>query len=315
MRFFISSDLRKNKPLYFASVFFLVFSFVFWLAGWLHFYAKYTFSKEGLLRYYFLDPEFPQKPSLSQISEDLHVSLFLNAMLLLVLFSLANLFVPSGRLKLFLIAFNSLSLLFYLFSDFVLYFGGKDFVLLKPFSFVVYQFALLLLLVFVSYGMLRKNSGTDLNILRSIVLFFSLFSLLFLFSNFFNFFVKMGFGVEGIKLYYLGNPELFVKGKSFEGVFKVFYPHLLAMGVYVLTLSHLLPFAGLSFKRTLRLSMPLWLGSYADNLSSLLILWLGSPVAYVKLASFWLFQLTALYCTLILLLAFKKGIKAPPVQL
>lgn len=315
MRFFISSDLRKNKPLYFASLLFVLFSFLFWLSGFLHFYAKHRFSKEELIKHYFLDPEFPQKPSLAQISEELHVSLFINALLLLVLFSLLNLFVRSGKLKLLLIAMNSFLLLFYLSSDFFIYFGGPSFVLVKLLSFFAYQSALLLLLLVVVYGMLGKGSGTDLSMARLIVFLFSIFSLLFLFSNFFNFFVKMGFGVEGIKLYYLGNPELFIKGKSLEGVFKVFYPHLLAMGIYVLSLSHFLPFAGLTLKESMRLSVPMWLGAYMDNFSSLLILWLGAPIAYVKLLSFWLFQLTALYCTLLLLYASTRRVKAPPIQL
>jgi hypothetical protein len=66
----------------------------------------------------------------------------------------------------------------------------------------------------------------------------------------------MGFSLGSIKEYYLGNPEKFIKAKTFEGMFKVFYPHLISMAVFSIAVGHFLIFAGSS------LSLPLGLGYF-----------------------------------------------------
>ncbi|MEN3027820.1 MAG: hypothetical protein ABDH29_01015 [Aquificaceae bacterium] len=125
----------------------------------------------------------------------------------------------------------------------------------------------------------------------------------------------MGFGVQGIKDYFLGNPELFIKRKSFEGFFKVFYPHLVAMAIYAFALAHLLPFEGISRSKTLLLGFSLFFLSFLDNLSGLLLLYLNPNFAYLKLFSFWSFQLLALGCSFLLLTASLRRESYPSLYL
>ncbi len=308
MRFFISSDIKKNRTLYFAVLFFMVFSFLFWLSSWLHFYAKYTFSYEGLVKYFFTDPEYPERISISQLSEDLHVSLFLHSFILLVLFSLFNLVAKDSKLKSFSVVLVFSLATFYILSDLLIYFLNQPaFVWLKFASFIIYQTSFIIVWLYTLFKILNAKPPSNSS-LRLLVFLFSIFSLIFFLSNFLNFYSKMGLNPEGIRNYYLGNPQLFIKKKTFEGVFKVFYPHLLAMSIYCLTLAHLLPFAGLRQKTGFYLGILLFTFSSIDNLSSILILYTSSGMAELKLLSFICFHLIAFYCCLVLLRAsVKKG--------
>lgn len=108
MRFFISADIKRNKALYYAVLAFLIFSLLFWIASWISFYGKYGLSYESLFKYYFMDPEFPQKISIAQISEDIHINLFLHGLMLLTLLSIFNLFGQNQNFKLFIILSSNL---------------------------------------------------------------------------------------------------------------------------------------------------------------------------------------------------------------
>ncbi len=308
MRFFISANIKKNTPLYYAVLFFLVFALLFWLASWVHFYSKYGFSYESLVRYFFMDPDFPERVSIAQVSEDFHVGVFIHGMLLITLFSLLNITALSKKVKLMLITSTSLFALLFLLSDFLILLLGTKTVMLKLLSFLAYQITFLIIWLLTTFHVLRdEQNSPKTDTLRLMSLAFAFFSLFFLFSNFLNFHTKMGFGVEGIRDYFLGNPELFVKGKSFEGVFKVIYPHLIAMAVYSLALAHLLPFVGVKRRTALWIGIFLFIFSFLDNLTSLLLLFLGSPLAYLKLLSFWSFQLLAVGSSLVLLVGSLKG--------
>ncbi|MFN4319934.1 MAG: hypothetical protein ACK4FY_05655 [Aquificaceae bacterium] len=306
MRFFVSSSIKRNKPLYYAVVLFLAFAFIFWMASWLHFYTKYGFSRESLVRYFFMDPEFPERISLSQISEDFHVGVFMHGVMLITLFSLLSITHWKSMVKLALILFTSLFMLFYLLSDFIIL--VPSLAPLKLLSFLLYQLAYLLLILAVLLGILYKDTKPDQGPLKVVVFIFSILSLFFVLSNVLNFYSKMGFSPQGIRDYFLGNPNLFIKKKSFDGLFKVFYPHLIAMAIYSLIHTHLLPFAGLSKNKSLLLGIFIFLFSFLDNLSSLMLLYAGYPIAYLKLLSFWLLQACLLTSSLILLKAsLKRG--------
>ncbi|MCS7197065.1 MAG: hypothetical protein NZ827_07360 [Aquificaceae bacterium] len=317
MRFFISADIKKNRALFYAVIFFMVFSFLFWVASFLHFYSKYGFSQESLRSYFFVDPQLGERVSIAQISEDFHVGVFLQGMVLLMLFSLLNLTHWSQKLKLSLIISTSLFALFYLSSDFLVILIGPSSAFLKILGFLLYQVTFLLVWLLTFYSLLSgKNSRAPKpQSLKLLVLVFSLFSLFFLLSNFLNFHTKMGFGVQGIRDYFLGNPELFIKRKSFEGFFKVFYPHLVAMSIYAFALAHLLPFGGTNRSKTLFLGFSLFSLSFFDNLSGLLLLYLSPNFAYLKLFSFWGFQLLALSCSLLLLTASLRKENYPSLYL
>ncbi|MEJ5338173.1 MAG: hypothetical protein WHS43_00770 [Aquificaceae bacterium] len=308
MRFFVSADIRRNKPLYYAVIFFLLFTTLFWLASWLHFYSKYGFSYNSLVKYFFMDPEFPERVSLAQISEDFHVGVFLHGFIILTLSSVFSLFNSNSAFKRLLVLLVSISALSYLSVDFLILLLNAFWVVwLKLFFFVLYQILLAIMLIYTGWKLSFGNmKPPKVSMLKVLSLLFSFFSIFFILSNFVNFHAKMGFGVQGIRDYFLGNPELFLKPKSFEGVFKVFYPHILAMALYSLALIHLLPFAGVDRKKSITLGLFVFLFSFLDNFSSLLLLYGGSPFAYLKFMSFWSFQLCALFASIVLLVASVK---------
>ncbi|MFN3598817.1 MAG: hypothetical protein ACK4VK_03655 [Aquificaceae bacterium] len=313
MRFFVSSDIKKNKPLYYSVVFFLVFALIFWIASWIHFYTKYGFSRESLAKYFFMDQDFPERISLAQISEDFHVGVFIHSVMLITLFSLLSITHWKPKLKLTLIFLTSSFMLFYLLSDFMIL--VPSLVYLKLLSFLLYQLAYLLVVLLVVFGIFYRETKPNQGLLKVAVFTFSILSLFFIVSNLLNFYTKMGFSPQGIRDYFLGNPEAFTRKKSFEGVFKVFYPHLIAMAVYSLIHAHLLPFAGLQKNRSILLGVLIFLFSFLDNLSSLMLLYMGYPIAYLKLLSFWLLQTSLLISSLILLRASLKRSPYPSLYL
>jgi hypothetical protein len=129
-------------------------------------------------------------------------------------------------------------------------------------------------------------------------LMFSLFLFLFACINFIVFFSKMGFTIQSIKNYYLGDPSSFTKPKTFEGMFKVFHPHLLSMAVYSITVSHLLLFT--NSKGKLLLGISLFLLSFLDNLSGFLVRFVYPKMAIVKVFVFLLLQCLLFYTSLLL---------------
>jgi hypothetical protein len=234
MRFFISARLKDNKPLYHMVIFFLFISLVFWFSSWLYFYSKYGFSYETLYKYFFQDLESPERISLAQLSEDLHIQTFLNAFYLLTIFALFILISFPSSVKAFVLLLGFLSCASYLYSDLLILYLSPTFVYLKLFSFIVFQLINLFIILYTLLALLtsREDKYTNVNLLKLVIFFFSLLLIGFFFTNLLAFYSKMGFSLGSIKEYYLGNPEKFLKPKTFEGMFKVFYPHIISMAVF-----------------------------------------------------------------------------------
>jgi hypothetical protein len=305
MRFFISARLKDNKPLYYMVIFFLFLSLIFWLSSWLYFYSKYGFSYETLYKYFFQDPEFPERISLAQLSEDLHIQTFLNAFYLLTIFALFILTSLPSSVKAFVLLLSFLSCVSYLYSDLLILYLSPTFVYLKLFSFIGFQLINLFVILYTLLALLtsREDKYTDINLLKLLMFFFSLLLMGFFFTNLLAFYSKMGFSLGSIKEYYHGNPEKFLKPKTFEGMFKVFYPHLISMAVFSVAVGHFLIFAGSSL--SIPLGIGLFLFSFLDNLSGFLIRFLHPEFALLKLLSFVALQGIILYFALLMLMRSK----------
>jgi len=174
MRFFISARLKNNKPLYYMVIFFLFLSLIFWLSSWLYFYSKYRFSYETLYRYFFQDPEFPERISLAQLSEDLHIQTFLNAFYLLTIFALFILTSLPSSVKAFALLLSFLSCVSYLYSDLLILYLSPTFVYLKLFSFIGFQLINLFVILYTLLALLtsREDKYTDINLLKLVMFFF-----------------------------------------------------------------------------------------------------------------------------------------------
>jgi hypothetical protein len=305
MRFFISARLKDNKPLYYMVIFFLFLSLIFWLSSWLYFYSKYGFSYETLYKYFFQDPESPERISLAQLSEELHIQTFLNAFYLLTIFALFILTSLPSSVKAFALLLGFLSCASYLYSDLLILYISPTFAYLKLFSFIGFQLINLFVILYTLLALLtsREDRYTDINLLKLLMFFFSLLLMGFFFTNLLAFYSKMGFSLGSVKEYYLGNPEKFLKPKTFEGMFKVFYPHLISMALLSVAVGHFLIFAGSSL--SIPLGIGLFLFSFLGNLSGFLIRFLHPDFALLKLLSFIVLQGIILYSTLFMLIRSK----------
>ncbi|MCS7284451.1 MAG: hypothetical protein NZ527_01925 [Hydrogenobacter thermophilus] len=302
MRFFISANIKENRPLYYLVLAFLILLLLYWLSSWFFFYSKYGFNYTSVFKYFFGDPSFPERISLSQLSEDMHIETFLKAFYLLVLFSLFLLSSFSERWKVSLITISALFGLTEIASDLFILYVSPFFIYIKLTSFFLFQvssgIALFLTLIFFLFMGEDKASGTS-NI-KLVLFLFSLFLLLFTFVNFLVFSSKMGFTFESVKSYYLGNPQIFAKPKTFEGMFKVFHPHLLSMAFYSLAVAHLLLF--INSKGRFWLGLSLFVLSFLDNLAGFLVRFVHPQLAILKMLIFLLLQAVLLYTSLLLLL-------------
>ncbi|ACN98737.1 putative membrane protein [Sulfurihydrogenibium azorense Az-Fu1] len=306
MKFVITGNVRKNKGVYFGLWGFLIFALLFWLSGFLYYYINFGFGYESLFKYYFTDVDFPEKISIKQVIENVHINLFINSFLVFIILSIFNIFNYKPSIKLFIIVATSISGLLYSISDLIVYYL-ENILILKPVLFLAFQFFVGLSLFMSIYGLLKINSNPNLKLLKLNIALFSFGIIVFFLLNVLLFYNKIGFCVECVKTYYLGSQELYTKPKTLEGVFKVFYPHLIPLALISFTLIHLLFFT--SFNKTLSLILGVFgfISSFIDNLSGLLIRYVSEVFSAVKLLSFFLLELSFIVGFLIVFVfSFKK---------
>ncbi|MFN3977022.1 hypothetical protein [Sulfurihydrogenibium azorense] len=306
MKFVITGNVRKNKGVYFGLWGFLIFALLFWLSGFLYYYINFGFDYESLFRYYFTDVDFPEKISIKQVIENVHINLFINSFFVFIILSIFNIFNYKPSIKLFIIVATSISGLLYSISDLIVYYL-ENILILKPVLFLAFQFFVGLSLFMSIYGLLKINSNPNLKLLKLNIALFSFAIIIFFLLNVLLFYNKIGFCVECVKTYYLGSQELYTKPKTLEGVFKVFYPHLIPLALISFTLIHLLFFT--SFNKTLSLILGVFgfISSFIDNLSGLLIRYVSEVFSAVKLLSFFLLELSFIVGFLIVFVfSFKK---------
>lgn len=300
MRFIITDKIKENKALYILIIVFVLFSLFFWLSSWIYFYNKYGFSYATAFNYFFQDIDFPEKISLSQLSDDIHIDIFLKSFFLLMVFSLLILFDFSNKLKIFLLIASSFFGFSYIFSDIFIIYLSDIFIYFKILSFFLFQiltgFSLFLILYFLIFE--NKNKPPIKSNLILILAIFLVYLLSFGISNFLIFFSKMGFSIEGVKAYYLGNPEIFLKPKTFEGLFKIFYPHFISMAIFSFVVAHFILFTEAKFKILIGLS--LFILSFLDNISGFLIRFIHPDFAIFKLVVFVLLEISIFYSSFIL---------------
>ncbi len=83
-------------------------------------------------------------------------------------------------------------------------------------------------------------------LLKAIVCCFLGYTLLLWISNFGMYFSKMTLAPSSVVDYYLGNEEIFLQPRTMQGMLEVLHFHSFAMGILLLTLTHLMLFVPLS---------------------------------------------------------------------
>lgn len=142
---------------------------------------------------------------------------------------------------------------------------------------------------FVITGEWNKNT-----LLRVIVLFFLFYSLLFWLTNFGLYFFKMGLTYQSVVDYYQGSAQTFTQPKSLLGLMEVSHFHLFAMGIFLVTLTHLLLFVPISIPVKLVLIVAAFTSALCDEASSWLVRFVSPYFAYLKICSFVVLQVSLL---------------------
>ena len=126
---------------------------------------------------------------------------------------------------------------------------------------------------------LNKNSALKLIVLFSLIFFVGLIVTNFLFMT------KIGFTVQEVINYYLGNPETFRQPKSYGSIVEETHFHLFAMGIILMTLNHLMSFSDLSMRFKIILIIVSFSACLLDIASSWLVRFVSADFAYLKLSS------------------------------
>jgi hypothetical protein len=124
-----------------------------------------------------------------------------------------------------------------------------------------------------------------------IVLFFLFYCFAFWLTNF-GLYLEMGLSYQGVVEHYLGSPEKFTRPKSIRGLMEVSHFHLFAMGIFLVSLMHLLLFVPVNGLLKLALIVAAFTSAFLDEASGWLIVFVSPTFAYMKIASFVVLQLS-----------------------
>lgn len=127
-------------------------------------------------------------------------------------------------------------------------------------------------------------------LLRVIVWCFLLYTLILWVTNAGLYFAKMSLLPSSVVEYYRGNPERYLEPRSLQGLLEVLHFHSFAMGMLLLTLTHLLLFVPLS-PRIKAWGIATAFGSgLGGELSGWLVRFVHPAFAVLKVASFVLLE-------------------------
>ena len=128
------------------------------------------------------------------------------------------------------------------------------------------------------------------------ILYFLVFSLFLLLSSVLLFDEKIGFSIKSILEYYQGDEDKFIAAKSASGILKIILPHIFAFGLFIMVILH---FTVFTKSRNSELFHFIIYSTFVLGLlelfAPLLIINGFIFFAYVKLATFFLFELLMLY--------------------
>ncbi|MBI3892285.1 MAG: hypothetical protein HY303_12250 [Candidatus Wallbacteria bacterium] len=123
-------------------------------------------------------------------------------------------------------------------------------------------------------------------LLLAIVWMFLIYTALFWVTNAALYFHSMGLSYGSVVAHYLGSEESFTQPKTYRGMLEVAHFHLFAMGVLVLTLTHLVLFVPIDRNVKALLIASSFLSAVSDELAGWLVRFVHPGFAYLKIGSF-----------------------------
>lgn len=134
---------------------------------------------------------------------------------------------------------------------------------------------------FVVSGEWSRNS-----LLRVIVLCFLTYTLILWATNAGMYFSKMSLTPSSVVDYYLGNEERYLQPRSLQGLLEVLHFHTFAMGMLLMTLTHLLLFVPISMRIKAWGIAVAFVSGIAGELSGWGVRFVHPVFAYAKIAAF-----------------------------
>lgn len=154
-----------------------------------------------------------------------------------------------------------------------------------------------------------SGEWTRNRLLRVIVLCFLAYTFILWVTNAGLYFSKMGLTPSSVIDYYRGNEERYLQPRSLQGLLEILHFHTFAMGMLLMTLTHLLLFVPISMRIKAWGIATAFLAGIAGELSGWGVRFVHPGFAYAKIASF--LTLEAVLLWLMVLVARALVIKAP----
>lgn len=146
-------------------------------------------------------------------------------------------------------------------------------------------------------------------LINTLILMFLAYVVLLCASNALMYFHKMDLTIESVKAYYLGSEQNFTQPRSYQSLLEVSHFHLFAMGMLVLTLTHLMLMTNLPMRLKVWLSAVVFGSAIADEMAGWMVRFVDPAFAYFKIGAFLLLEasLTALVIVVIISLIQARG--------
>jgi hypothetical protein len=123
-------------------------------------------------------------------------------------------------------------------------------------------------------------------LLKTIVWCFLAYTLILWVTNAGLFFSKMSLNPQSVVDYYLGNEEKFLRPRSLGGLLEVLHFHSFAMGILLMTLTHLVLFVPISMKTKALGIAVAFVSGIGGELAGWGVRFVHPAFAYVKVAMF-----------------------------
>jgi len=136
-------------------------------------------------------------------------------------------------------------------------------------------------------------------LLKVIVCCFLVYTLILWVSNFGLYFARMNLTPSSVVEYYRGNEEKFLPPRSVQGLMENLHFHSFAMGILLLTLTHLVLFVPISMRAKAWGVAVAFCAGMGDELSGWAVRFVHPQFAYLKVACFVLLQ-GSIACLIIL---------------
>ncbi len=122
--------------------------------------------------------------------------------------------------------------------------------------------------------------------LNALILMFLGYIVLLWISNGMMYFHKMALTTDSVIAYYLGSEQEFTQPRSYQSLLEVSHFHVFAMGMLILTLTHLMLMTDLPTRLKIWVSGLVYLSAIADELAGWLVRFVHPLFAYFKITAF-----------------------------